>query len=254
MWLLFLVVASVAAALSCAQICRAAVAAADAPRQATTAADDELAPAELTVYETAYLAGGPQRLADVALVSMAQKHRLLLAHTGWASVVAPVGRDAMECAVLAAIGPEGQRRIPDVRDGLAAAGAVRALSDRLVAAGLALPDHARSAVGAAVRQLHHAVLLVALAAAAALWAAPPGTDSGLVLAWFALPLILTGGTWVMARREFHPYPDRATPAGERLLRRQVRSGAGAALTALAVHGRAALHDPALRAALHSSGA
>ncbi|MFJ9852615.1 TIGR04222 domain-containing membrane protein [Streptomyces sp. NPDC101150] len=251
MWLLFLAVAWVAAVLACVGVCRAAVAAAHHERPGP-GADDR--PPELTLYETAYLAGGPQRLADVALVSMARQRRLLLAHTGWASVIDPVGRDALERAVLAAIGPGGQRRIPAIRGILATDDAVRALSDRLVAAGLALPARARNRVGTAIRRLWGATLLVPTAAGAAVWMAPAGTESGPMLVWFALPLVLTSGTWAMARMEIHPYPDWATPAGERLLRQHLPADTRPALTALAVHGRAALTDPALRTALHSSGA
>ncbi|MFI9052236.1 TIGR04222 domain-containing membrane protein [Streptomyces sp. NPDC053427] len=252
MWLLFLALAWIATGLACAGVCRAAVAVGHASPPPPGA--DDRRPPELTLYETAYLAGGPQRLADVALVSMARQHRLLLAHTGWASVVDPVGRDAVERAVLAAIGPDGQRRIPAIRGDFAAADPVRALSDRLVAAGLALPAGARTSVRAAVRRLPGAVLLVLLTAGAALWMAPAGTESGPMLVWFALPLVLLIGTWATARAEIHPYPEWATPAGERLLGRREPADARPALTALAVHGRAAVADPALRAALHSSGA
>ncbi|MEU9111606.1 TIGR04222 domain-containing membrane protein [Streptomyces sp. NPDC048483] len=252
MWLLFLAVAWVAAGLSCARVCRTALAAARATLPVP--GSDERRPPELTLYETAYLAGGPHRVADVALVSMAGKHRLLLAHTGWASVIDPVGRDGVERAVLAAIGPEGQCRIQAIRGALATTAVVRALSDRLVAAGLALPAQARTGVATAIRRLKGTVLLVPPAAGAALWTAPAGTGSGLLLAWFALPLVLTTGTWAIARMEVHPYPNWATPAGERLLRQHRQADARAALTALAVHGRSTLTDPALRAALHSSGA
>jgi uncharacterized protein (TIGR04222 family) len=224
------------------------------------------------VYETAYLSGGPERIAEVALVSMAQQRRLLLAHTGWATVVEPVGRDAFELATLAAIGDEGQRRIPAVRGELAAADEVRMLADRLVASGLALPDGARKGLRDAVRQLKAALLVAALSAAAAVWMAPAGSNDGLLLAWFALPVILGAATWSLARGELHPHADWATTAGERLLSALVPEGSrngrrpsgrhdpdgrmapSPALLSLAVHGPAALADPALRAALHSSGA
>lgn len=106
MSLLFLLVAWSAAVLSCALLCRAAVAAAHitppAPRanaQAVPApAAAERRGSGLTLYEMAYLSGGPHRLADVVLVLMAQKRRLLLADTGWATVVDPVGTDAVERA------------------------------------------------------------------------------------------------------------------------------------------------------------
>ncbi|MCF3144858.1 TIGR04222 domain-containing membrane protein [Streptomyces platensis] len=266
MWLLFFLVACSAAVLSCALLCRAAVAAAratpgpaprPAPETAPDAADARRGPG-LTLYEMAYLSGGPHRLADVVLVLMAQQRRLLLADTGWATVVDPVGNDAVERAALTAIGPDGQRRIPAIRDALVGDDAVRQVADRLVTDGLAVPAAVRPGVGGAVRLVQGAALLVLLSAAASYWMAPVGTDTGLLVAWFSLPLILTLGTWAVARFELHPYSDWATTAGERQLPGVGNSPAApatpASLVTLALRGPAALSDPALRAALHSSGA
>ncbi|NEB79494.1 TIGR04222 domain-containing membrane protein, partial [Streptomyces sp. SID14478] len=116
LWVLFLVLACAAAALSCARLCLAAVRAADGER----AAGDRHRGRELSLYETAFLSGGPVRVADVTLVSMARSRRLLLAHTGWATVVDPVGEDDMERALIGAIGPEGQSRIAPLRAAAAA--------------------------------------------------------------------------------------------------------------------------------------
>ncbi|UQA92549.1 hypothetical protein [Streptomyces halobius] len=61
----------------------------------------------------------------------------------------------------------------------------------------------------------------------------------------------------MAHFEVNPSATWATAAGERLLRRVAAGHAGnprPALTALAVHGPGTLTEPALRTALHSSGA
>ncbi|MEX2970790.1 TIGR04222 domain-containing membrane protein [Streptomyces sp. C184] len=270
MSLLFLLVAWSAAVLSCALLCRAAVAAAHltppAPRASAQAVPAPAAPERrgsgLTLYEMAYLSGGPHRLADVVLVLMAQKRRLLLADTGWATVVDPVGTDAVERAALTAIGPEGQRRIPAVRDALVSDEAVRQVADRLETAGLALPAAVRPGISGAVRLVRGAALVVLLSALATYWKAAPGADSGPVLAWFAVPLILTLGTWAAARFELHPYSDWATTAGERQLPGAAGSRsapdspaapAGSLIT-LALRGPAALTDPTLRAALHSSGA
>ncbi|MFF2811281.1 TIGR04222 domain-containing membrane protein [Streptomyces sp. NPDC058000] len=265
MWLLFLLLAWVAAVVSCIRVCRTAFAAGQALHRAVDAPPDAVAASGdtggLTLYETAYLSGGPHRLADVVLVLMAQQQRLHLAHTGWATVVDPVGLDPVERAALTAIGPEGQRRIPSIRRALSSADAVRGLADRLVRTGLAAPAAVRTGIGSAVRQVQGAALVVLLAAGATYWMAPSGEEDGLVLAWFALPLILALGTWAIARVEAHPYTDWATEAGAARLRhehhggRDRRSGpAPAGLTGLALHGPAALTDPGLRAALHSSGA
>ncbi|MGW2403959.1 TIGR04222 domain-containing membrane protein [Streptomyces sp. NPDC001739] len=272
MWLLFLLVAAVAAVFSCARVCRAAVAAARTARPdrppvpapvPDPAGDDGQAPG-LTLYEMAYLSGGPQRLADVVLVLMAQKRRLLLAHTGWATVVEPVAQDPVEQATLSAIGPDGQRPIPAVREALVADEAVRAVADKLVADGLALPAAARPGIRSGVRQVWAAALLVVVAAAAAYWMAPPGADTALLLGWFSLPLVLCLGTLAVARFELHPYRDWATDAGEQRLPGKADPPGSrlpsaplaplSSLISLALNGPSALTDPALRAALHSSGA
>ncbi|MFK0293190.1 TIGR04222 domain-containing membrane protein [Streptomyces sp. NPDC090442] len=270
MWLPFLLLAWGAAVVSCARVCRTAVAAAGRPRHGGPSAPADDAPADgtpaagdggLSLYETAYLSGGPHRLADVVLVLMAQQRRLHLAHTGWATVVDPVGLDPVERAALTAIGPEGQCEIPAVRHALSGAQAVHGLADRLTLAGLAAPAAARKEIGAAVRQVQGAALLVALAAGAAYWMVPSGAQAGPVLAWFALPLVLTLGTWAIARFEVQPSTGWATEAGEAVLRRARRALRGrlpgatsGGLTGLALHGPDALADPGLRAALHSSGA
>ncbi|MEU1297107.1 TIGR04222 domain-containing membrane protein, partial [Streptomyces sp. NPDC005840] len=128
-WVLLLLLAWTAAGTACTRLCLAAVRAADgigAP--AVVPAHD------LTLYEAAFLSGGPRRVADLTMVAMARQRRLLLARTGWATVVDPLGRDDIERSVIGAIGPGGQRRIAPARDAAAAAEAVGSLGARLVGA------------------------------------------------------------------------------------------------------------------------
>ncbi|MEV5612626.1 TIGR04222 domain-containing membrane protein [Streptomyces sp. NPDC052225] len=243
-WVLFLVLACALAFLSCARLCLAAVRAAESERRA----GDAYRGYELSLYETAFLSGGPARVADVTLVSMARARRLLLAHTGWATVVDPVGRDALERSVLGAIGPAGQSRIPLLRAAAATGEAVRALAERLVSTGLAVPDANRSTVAGAVRQVQAAaVAVLALGTVAVLM--PGQSDPGQtpVALWFALPLLLTVSCLGIARVEIHPYTRWASPTGQRLLA-AVPKGSGS-LLAVAVRGVRAVDDPELRAAL-----
>ncbi|MEU2560054.1 TIGR04222 domain-containing membrane protein [Streptomyces longispororuber] len=241
-WVPLLLLACAVAALSCGRLCLAAVHAAAAEAKGPRPAR------RLTLYEAAFLSGGPTRVADVALVSMARRRRLLLAHTGWATVVDPVGGDEVERSVLGAIGPGGQSRIPPVRRATATADAVRALADRLVAAGLAVPDGSWSGIAGAARQVRAAA--VAVAALGVVATLLPGQGQGQdgdvpVAVWFALPLFLTLSCLAIARFEV-PVSRWASPAGQRLL------GALPSrddLTAVAVRGVRALSDPALRAAL-----
>lgn len=171
-WVLFLLLAIAAAGFSCGRLCLASVAAA----RPVPLTDRERS---LSCYEAAFLAGGPDRVADLTLVSMHRARRLLLAHTGWATVVDPEGRDDLERSVLTAIGPGGQERIAAIRSGAAAADAVHALAERLAAAGLAVPDAIRSGVGTSVRAVRGATLFIAaLAVTALLMPGETGTGRG----------------------------------------------------------------------------
>ncbi|MEU9186720.1 TIGR04222 domain-containing membrane protein [Streptomyces sp. NPDC048484] len=253
LWVLLLLLAWAAAGTACTRLCLASVRAA--------AADDThtLHGRGLTLYEAAFLSGGPARVADLTLVSMARQRRLLLAHTGWATVVDPRGRDEMERSVPGAIGPDGQSRIAPVRTSAAAAESVRALADRLVAAGLAVPDGARTTVAGAVRQVRSAAAAVlVLAATALLMPSQAQYERALVAVWFALPLILTMSCLAIARIEVHPYTRWASPAGQRLLSALTRRAATDSddrtyLTTVAVRGIRAVGEPNLRAAFGHRG-
>ncbi|UUU25567.1 TIGR04222 domain-containing membrane protein [Streptomyces sp. DSM 40750] len=249
-WVLFLLPAWAVAGVSCARLCLASM------RAATADTDVRAHHAHhchrLTLYEAAFLAGGPARVADLTLVSMARQHRLLLAHTGWATVVDPDGRDEMERSVIGAIGPGGQSRIAPVRRTAAAAESVRRLSDRLVAAGLAVPDATRASVADAVTQVRGAALAVCGLGTLALLLPSQGFEERRVLVtlWFALPLVLTLGCLVIAQVEGQPYRRWASPAGVRVLKAAVGRDGGdiADLVSVAVRGVRAVDSPELRAA------
>ncbi|MDN3021513.1 TIGR04222 domain-containing membrane protein [Streptomyces sp. S.PB5] len=244
-WVLLLLLAWAAAGTACTRLCLAAVRSAAVDVDAGHGHD-------LTLYEAAFLSGGPRRVADLTLVSMARQRRLLLAHTGWATVVDPRGRDEIERSVIGAIGPEGQSRIAPVRDAAATAPPVRGLADRLVRDGLAVPDGGRT-IAAAVRQVQLAALAVlVLGATALLVPAPSDVPRHLVALWFALPLALTLSCLAITRIEVHPYSRWASPAGQRLLGALARHTSGGDdrtyLTTVAVRGIRAVGEPDLRAA------
>ncbi|WP_326575769.1 IS630 family transposase [Streptomyces sp. NBC_00481] len=206
----------------------------------------------LTLYEAAFLSGGPARVADLTLVSMARRRRLLLAHTGWATVVDPDGRDEMERSVIGAIGPGGQSRIASVRRSAATADPVRRLSDRLVAAGLAVPEAVRTSLADAVTQVRGAALGVCGLGALALMLPSQGFEEHRVLValWFALPLVLTLSCLVIVRVEGQPCTRWASAEGVRVLGAVVERGGGdsADLVSVAVRGVGAVESAALRAA------
>jgi uncharacterized protein (TIGR04222 family) len=252
MWMLFLLVAWAAAIVSCAYLCGAAIAAAGLSGPALAGGPPEgRAPRGLGLYEAAFLAGGPRRVTDLTLVTMGREGQLLLAHTGWATVVDQRGHDEMERALVRSMGPGGQSPITAIRTAHAAEGAVRALGERLTAEGLAVPAAAREAVTSGIRVVQAAVALILLMPGAA----TTGGGGAPVVPWFAPPLLLTVGCLIIAQVEVCPYTRWASPAGQRALRglrvpkppRQRRGrpapGHRELLAALAVMGPAALPDP-----------
>ncbi|WP_329568418.1 TIGR04222 domain-containing membrane protein [Kitasatospora sp. NBC_01266] len=257
MWLLFLVPACVVAVLACLRLVRAA-ASADA---LAGLVEEEAEQVAIGLYETAYLAGGPERVVDLALVLMNSRGRLHLAHTGWTTVVDPHGRSRLERALISEIGPEGQCRTTELREALSEHPTVAEIGARLSLAGLATPAAIRESTLLAVRQVRQALLLSAVLLVAAMTLTEPGHQQGAAtLAWFSLPLILTTGTLLMARVDVHPYTRWAAPAGDEVLRELRRrprrsSGAGASdaerrlLTAVAIDGADAHPDARLRMAL-----
>ncbi|MFE5592523.1 TIGR04222 domain-containing membrane protein [Streptomyces sp. NPDC056549] len=238
-WVPLLLVAFVAAGVGCVRVCRASIAAAR-PHEVSGGTD------ELTVCEAAYLAGGPLRVTDLTLVSMHRARRLLLAHTGWATVVdsAGGGGDELECAVLGAIGPGGQSPVPAVRPVVAAAEPVRLLADGLVERGLAVSEEGRRELAAGVRAVRAGFLLTLVLGTVAALLVPEG-ERAPVLAGFALPLIGSGLCLLIGLIDVYPYTRWASPAGQRLLAGLSRADP---LTALATRGPAVL-EPELRAAL-----
>ncbi|RII17710.1 hypothetical protein DSC45_12480 [Streptomyces sp. YIM 130001] len=248
LWLLFLLPAWILAGLAVARLCLAAVRSA-APAPAPSGSGHRP-----SLYEVAFLAGGPYRVAELAMVSMARAGRVLLAHTGWVTVAVPEGRDPVERSVLDAIGPSGQERIRPVRSAVAVADPVRELGARLVDSGLAAEDGGQ--VPDAVRQVRTAAVAVLLLGAVALWMFPAEVSPGPAAAWFALPLGVVLGCLVIARYEVRSGPEWASPTGRAMLNSlspEADSGERGYLTAVAAHGVAAVRDPSLNAAFASGG-
>jgi hypothetical protein len=69
----------------------------------------------LDVYEAAYLAGGPDRVVETALVALVETGGVRVQRAGQLSVVDDRPRHPVEDAVLAAIGPHGYRQFELVR-------------------------------------------------------------------------------------------------------------------------------------------
>jgi hypothetical protein len=69
---------------------------------------------DLDVYDIAYLAGGPARVVDTALVAMVQSGRVRVHSPGQFAAVGLMRRHPVEAAVLDAIGTSGHRSIDTV--------------------------------------------------------------------------------------------------------------------------------------------
>lgn len=228
---LFLVPAVLLAALSSLRLCRLA-AASDVLRTGATGAS-EPSPYDRPIpapAEAAYLAGGPDRVVDVTLIDMTGRGLLHIAHTGWTSVARPLPDTALESEVFAALGPDGRRRTDEVRREVASGASVRALGRSLADLGLAVPPGARASLAEAVAAVRFAFLatlalgVTAVALVSARDLVAGGHDNVVTLAaWFVLPLILTAGTLLMARAEFHPITPWAAPADQELLRVPARA-------------------------------
>ena len=91
---------------------------------------------QLDVYDIAYLAGGPPRVVDTALVAMVEAGRIRVHPPGQLTVVEPMRRHPVEGAVLDAVGTRGHRSVDVIVWRLADDDRVLAIGRRLTTAGL----------------------------------------------------------------------------------------------------------------------
>jgi hypothetical protein len=70
---------------------------------------------QLDLYQTAYLAGGPDRVVDTALVVLVSRGQVRVSAPGELATVDLTRRHAVEAAVLDAIGPAGFRSVETIR-------------------------------------------------------------------------------------------------------------------------------------------
>jgi hypothetical protein len=93
-------------------------------------------PRRLDVYEAAYLAGGPRRVVDTAVVALVETGWVRARTAGDLHVVQDSPRHEVEAAVLAAVGSGGPHRIDIVRWVATRDRRLTALADRLKDEGL----------------------------------------------------------------------------------------------------------------------
>ncbi len=90
----------------------------------------------LDLYEIAYLAGGPDRVVDTALVALVESGRVRVHAPGELAVVEPGRQHPVEAAVMDAVGTRGHRSVDTVRWRLADDERIAGLGRSLAAAGL----------------------------------------------------------------------------------------------------------------------
>jgi hypothetical protein len=91
---------------------------------------------QLDVYEIAYLAGGPDRVVDTALVALVETGRVRVHAPGELAVVEPGRSHPVEGAVMDAVGTQGHRSIDTIRWRLTGDERLLAVGRSLAAAGL----------------------------------------------------------------------------------------------------------------------
>lgn len=68
----------------------------------------------LDLYDLAYLAGGPERVVDTAVVALVRSHRLRIRFPGQLATADLSRRHPVEAAVLDAVGPRGHRSVDTI--------------------------------------------------------------------------------------------------------------------------------------------
>ncbi|MEV8567781.1 TIGR04222 domain-containing membrane protein [Streptomyces sp. NPDC051322] len=90
---------------------------------------------ETRMYDIAYLAGGPQRVADAALIALREREAIQISGTGVrAGTVRP--RQRLERAVVALCPPDGNRSLPSLRSAVLSSPEVNEIRTRLTSQGL----------------------------------------------------------------------------------------------------------------------
>jgi hypothetical protein len=100
------------------------------------------APPDLDVYEIAFLAGGPLRVVDTAVVALVRNHRLRVHATGRLATAQLTRRHPVEAAVLDAVGPTGHRSVDTISWRLHDDPRLNSVGERLQEAGLLSSSHA----------------------------------------------------------------------------------------------------------------
>ncbi|MBO1415686.1 TIGR04222 domain-containing membrane protein [Streptomyces sp. FH025] len=166
----------------------------------------------LSLLSAAFLSGGPGRVFDTALVRMHVAERAVISRSGLVTLTHDRPHDAVDQAIMDAVGPTRSRGVAALRADVMRSPAVQALGDDLADRGLMRhPDRLRTALRAR-RLLRLSLLPVPVATVLAFLLDDGHADRPAL--WAPVVLLVFGLAALIATR---PPKDRITPAGRRQL-------------------------------------
>ncbi|MFD4395422.1 TIGR04222 domain-containing membrane protein [Kitasatospora sp. NPDC058478] len=168
----------------------------------------------LPLMDTAFLSGGPGRVFDTALIRMHLSERAVISRAGLVTLTGHKPYDAVDQAVLDAVGPGGSRELAPLRRAVMRSAAVQEIGNRLADRGLMRrPERLRRA-RTARRLLWLALLGVAVSTVLAHVLDDGGAGSDRPAPWVPVVLLVFGGMSLLVT---WPVKGRITPAGRRQL-------------------------------------
>ncbi|MEU1420595.1 TIGR04222 domain-containing membrane protein [Kitasatospora sp. NPDC005751] len=166
----------------------------------------------LPLLDTAFLSGGPGRVFDTALVRMHQAGRVVVNRAGLVTLTTRKAYDAVDEAIIEAVGPTGQRELAPLRRAVMRAPAVQQLGDGLANRGL-LRNPALMHRAKVARRLLWLALLSVVVTTVVAHAVDLGEADRPVL-WLPSVLVVLGLVSLLVT---WPFKGRITPAGRRQL-------------------------------------
>ncbi|MFJ2865384.1 TIGR04222 domain-containing membrane protein [Kitasatospora sp. NPDC087314] len=168
----------------------------------------------LPLMDTAFLSGGPGRVFDTALVRMHLAERAVVNRAGLVTLIGHKPYEAVDQAILEAVGPGGSRELAPLRRAVMRSAAVQEIGDRLADRGLMRrPERLRRA-RTARRLLWLALLGVVVFTVLAYVLDDGGAGSDRPAVWIPLLLLFIG---VVSLLVTPAVEGRITPAGQRQL-------------------------------------
>ncbi|AUG80108.1 hypothetical protein CFP65_5404 [Kitasatospora sp. MMS16-BH015] len=169
----------------------------------------------LPLLDTAFLAGGPARVADTLIVRMERDGRLIVSRDRYATVTDGQPRDEIEAVLIGTAGPARRERLDLLRAKVMCSGHVQRIGDQLADRGLMRrPDLIHRVVAARWVLLASLFTTLGLGTVATVaWLGRRG-EAGTPPFFAFLGLLLLGLVWYASSR---PGAARITPAGLRQL-------------------------------------